>query len=108
MPNGRQDESKMIQKWPQNKSKTNPKWPQNDLKTKLKSSHSYNKVSSKSHGGPTVKLEEIPQCKWINSCVNNIKDDRRWEIVDRFMLSCVEEESDSDDYCVPTENDNED
>ena len=67
--------------------------------------HRYTKLGSNSHGGPTVKLEEIPQCKWIHPCVNNIKDDRRREIVDRFMLSCVEEESDCDDYCVPTEND---
>ena len=70
--------------------------------------HRYTKSGSKSHVEPTVKLEEHPQCKWIHLCVFNIKDDRRKEIVDRFMHICLEDKSDIDDCCLPTENEHED
>ena len=44
----------------------------------------------------------------VHPCVIDIKDDRRKEIVGRFLQSCVEDESDIDDYCVPTENEHTD
>ena len=69
--------------------------------------HRYSKSGTKSHGGATVKLENLQRCKWIHPLIIDIKDDRRKEIVSRFSSSAQSNdkyESDSEVDLIPTEN----
>ena len=68
--------------------------------------HRYSKSGTKSHGGATVKKEELQRCKWIHPLIIEIKDDRRKEIVSRFCSSVQsddEHESDSEVESISTE-----
>ena len=70
--------------------------------------HIYCKSGTKSHGGATIKIEEIGRCRWIHPLIIDIKHERRKQIVDRFVTSAKsndEYESDSEVEFNPTEND---